>query len=246
MPISSKPLGAAQIAPFFREYEKSAFLLTSADGRRVISVWNPQNCHVRVSPCSTFKIANSLIALETGAVSGADEKFTWDGVRRAIPEWNRDQTLATAFRYSVVPVYQEIARKIGPQKMQAYLDKIGYGNRVIAGGIDQFWLNNSLRISPREQIDLLARLVGDVLPFSPQNQHTVRQMMRLDQTPIGTLYGKTGGTNDPAPLGWFVGYVVSGKTGETLLFAANVADGNASGKEAKGIVTNVLRFGALL
>ena len=241
----TKPLGTAQIGPFFGDYPKSAFLLTSADGKRTLSVWNENACHIRVSPCSTFKIVNSLIALETGVVSEPDEKFAWDGVRRAIPEWNRDQTLASAFRYSVVPVYQEIARKIGPKTMQAYLDKIGYGNRVIAGGIDQFWLNNSLKISPREQIDLLAHLTQNKLPLQAQTQHIVREMMRLEQTPLGTLYGKTGGTSEPIPLGWFVGFVVS-PTGETRLFAANVAEGSASGSEAKRITRLILRFAALL
>ena len=50
-------------------------------------------------PASTFKIPNSLIALETGVVADPDkEVFKWDGVKRSIEPWNKDHTLRTRDR----------------------------------------------------------------------------------------------------------------------------------------------------
>src|SRR5712672_3440055 len=83
-------------------------------------------------PASTFKIPNSLIALETNVVVDPDKDvFKWDGVVRSIEGWNRDHTLRSAIAASVVPVYQEIARRIGAERMQKYLDLFEYGNRDI-------------------------------------------------------------------------------------------------------------------
>ena len=109
-------------------------------------------------PASTFKIPNSLIALETGVVGDPDKEiFKWDGVKRSIEPWNKDHTLRSAFAASAVPVYQDIARRIGAERMQKYLDLFEYGNRDIGGGIDQFWLTGDLRIDPMQQVDFVDR-----------------------------------------------------------------------------------------
>jgi beta-lactamase class D len=118
-------------------------------------------------PASTFKIPNSIIALETGVVEDPDKDvFKWDGVTRSIEAWNKDHTLRSAIAASAVPVYQEIARRIGQERMQKYVDLLDYGNRDIGGGIDQFWLTGNLRIDPIQQIDFVDRLRRGVLPVS--------------------------------------------------------------------------------
>ena len=89
-------------------------------------------------PASTFKIPNSLIALETGVVQDPDKDvFKWDGVTRPIEAWNKDHTLRSAIAASAVPVYQEIARRIGEARMQKYVDLLDYCNRDIGGGMGQ-------------------------------------------------------------------------------------------------------------
>src|SRR4029453_18482408 len=124
-------------------------------------------------PASTFKIPNSLIALETGVVEDPDKDvFKWDGVTRSIEAWNKDHTLRSAIAVSAVPVYQEIARRIGAERMQKYLDLMEYGNRDIGGGIDQFWLTGNLRIDPIQQIDFVDRLRRGVLPGSKGSQES--------------------------------------------------------------------------
>src|SRR5919108_3773525 len=111
-----------------------------------------QRAETRFIPASTFKIPNSLIALDTGVVTDEDHVFPWDKTKREDVSWNRDHTLRTALKYSVVPVYQGIARQVGTQRMQEYVTKLQYGNADISGGIDQFWLDGGLRISPVEQV----------------------------------------------------------------------------------------------
>jgi len=168
----------------------------------------------QVIPASTFKIFNSLVALETGVVASPQAVIKWDGVVRERKELNRDLDLKTAFRLSAVPHYQEIARRIGQERMQSYVDKTGYGNRDISGGIDQFWLDGGLRISPRQQVDFLARLYRDDLPFSKRTMAMVREIMINEQTPAYTLRAKTGwGIPEPGhDVGWWVGWV-EGDTG---------------------------------
>jgi len=67
-------------------------------------------------PASTFKIPNSIIALETGIVEDDSTLFKWDGEKRYLKNWEQDLTFKQAFHYSCVPCYQEVARKIGTKK----------------------------------------------------------------------------------------------------------------------------------
>ena len=101
-------------------------------------------------PASTFKIVNSLIGLETGKISNEKMVIKWDGVERKISEWNRDLTMDSAFKVSAVPYFQEVARRIGKDTMQLWLDSLGYGQRYgkfKIGKIDTFWLDNTLKIT---------------------------------------------------------------------------------------------------
>src|SRR6202165_2081022 len=133
-----------------------------------------------VLPASTFKIPKSLIALEPGVVGDPDKDiFKWDGVTRSIDAWNKDHTLRSAIAVSAVPVYQEIARRIGQERMQKYVDLFEYGNRDIGGGIDQFWLTGNLRIDPMQQVDFVDRLRRGVLPVSKRSQDLVCDILSV-------------------------------------------------------------------
>lgn len=162
----------------------------------------------RVVPASTFKIPNALIALETAVVSDEREVIAWDGEVRTVEAWNRDHTLASAFKASAVWFYQEVARRVGEERMAEWVERLGFGNADISGGIDRFWLDGGLRISADEQVTFLRRLNRGELPVSARSVGIVREMMRMEQTETYTLRGKTGW----APLagvhhGWLVGWV---------------------------------------
>jgi beta-lactamase class D len=175
-------------------------------------------------PASTFKVPNSLIALETGVVADPDKDvFKWDGVVRSIEAWNRDHTMRSAIAASAVPVYQEIARRIGAERMQKYLDLFEYGNRDIGGGIDQFWLTGNLRIDPVQQVDFLDRLRRGALPVSRRSQDLVRDILPVTKSGDSIIRAKSGllGAEIGKPsLGWMVGWVEKGSA--QTVFALNI------------------------
>jgi beta-lactamase class D len=175
-------------------------------------------------PASTFKIANSLIALETGVVEDPDKDvFKWDGVTRSIEAWNRDHTMRSAIAASAVPVYQEIARRIGEARMQKYVDLLEYGNRNIGGGIDQFWLTGDLRIDPVQQIDFVDRLRRGALPISKRSQDLVRDILpvtKVGDVTIRTKSGLLGAEIGKPSLGWMVGWAEKGSA--QTVFALNM------------------------
>src|SRR6187455_3793306 len=78
-------------------------------------------------PASTFKIVNSLIGLQTGVISSDSMIIRWDGVKRNVEEWNKDLSMYEAFRASSVPYYQEVARRIGKDRMEYWMDTVNYG-----------------------------------------------------------------------------------------------------------------------
>ncbi|WP_396106292.1 class D beta-lactamase [Cytobacillus firmus] len=201
-----------------------------------VYVYNKERSKERLTPESTFKVANALIGLETAAVRDEYEVKRWDGVEREFESWNRDHSLASAMRESAIWFYQDLARTIGENKMADYAAKIGYGNQDISGGIDKFWLDSSLRISAAEQADFIEKLVEEDLPFSKQNQKTVKRMMIQDEQDHFILHGKTGTRLSDMGLGWYVGFIETEKG--TWVFAVNI---DGSGTEAKNIALEVLK-----
>jgi len=166
----------------------------------------------RTLPASTYKIPHTLLALEAGVAPDTSLRIPYDAARDPSAawwpaDWAQEQTLGTAFRRSAVWYYQELARRIGPVQAQTWLDTLGYGNRRIGPTLDRYWLDNSLQISPEEQVAFLDRLFAHRLPASATYQDAVIALMRLDAGPDWTLYGKTG-TGDGAdgkPVAWLVG-----------------------------------------
>jgi beta-lactamase class D len=196
----------------------------------------------RTSPCSTFKIPNSLIGLETGVIPDASFVLPWDGVRHQREEWNRDHDLRSAMKQSVVWYYQELARRVGPERMQKWVSALHYGNEDVSGGVDRFWLGSTLRISPDEQVDFLARLHAGELPVSPRSIAIVKDILLQDAPGPGFVYrGKTGSCQDPGapqPHGWWVGSVE--KEGSLTLYAARIEGQGASGMVCRPMAEKAL------
>lgn len=164
----------------------------------------------RHEPCSTFKIPNALIALEEGVIAGPDEVLRWDGVKRWRAAWNRDLDLRAAMEVSAVWYFQELARRIGPTAMRAWLDRLGYGDRQIGDKIDMFWLEGPLTIAPAEELDLVDRLLRGELPVSQRSAAMVRGIIPTRAAGDGVIHAKTGTcTFDDGrpPHAWLVGWV---------------------------------------
>lgn len=174
-------------------------------------------------PASTFKIANTIIGLETGKIVDENTVFKWDGVRKMMPMWEKDLVLKDAFQFSCVPCYRELARNIGFQDMKAYLAKIKYGNMQIKNNnIDMFWLAGESTVTSFQQIDFLKRFYEKKLPISDKTHQIVKEILLLDKTETHKLSGKTGwAIQDEADNGWFVGYLEAGEN--IYYFSTNVS-----------------------
>jgi len=164
-------------------------------------------------PASTFKIVNSLIGLQTGRISNEKMVIPWDGVVRFVPEWNKDLSMEEAFKLSAVGYYQEVARRIGKDTMQYWLDSLNYGTHKITTRVDSFWLNNSLKITPDEQLGLVKKLYFDQLPFNKRTQDIVKKVMVQESNANYTLAYKTGWgfKENGKSLGWIVGWIEENK-----------------------------------
>ncbi len=186
-------------------------MFNNIDGK--VTVYNMALDTSRFLPASTFKIVNSLIGLEIGKIIDEQMVIKWDGIKRPVEDWNKDLTMTEAFKVSAVPYYQEVARKIGRDTMQKWIDSLGYGNMKIGQRLDSFWLDNSLKISPDEQLGLVKRLYFDQLPFQKRTQQIVRDVMTQESNTLYTLSYKTGWGFDEnhASIGWVVGWIEENK-----------------------------------
>jgi beta-lactamase class D len=116
-------------------------------------------------------------------------------------------TMREAFRASCLNYYQEIARRLGKQTLQFYLDTVQYGNKKIGNAADAFWVDNSLQISADEQVGFIKRLYFNELPFTERSQRIVRSMMVWEDTDRYKLSYKTGtGEVGNNYIYWIVGY----------------------------------------
>ena len=166
-------------------------------------------------PASTFKIVNSLIGLQTGVISNEKMVIPWDHIVRKFPNgdtataWNKDLTMQEAFTTSAVPYYQEVARRIGKDTMQHWLDSLHYGTAKIRSRIDTFWLDNSLKIKPDEQLGLAKRLYFGQLPFDKRPQSIVKKVMVQESNANYELSYKTGWgfKENGNAIGWVVGWI---------------------------------------
>lgn len=183
------------------------------NGQGSFTVYNlPRYRDSAFLPASTFKIVNALIGLQTGRANDTSTVIPWDKVVRSRAEWNQDLTMAQAFRFSAVPWYQELARRIGKDTMQHWLDTLQYAalkGRATIKQIDTFWLDNSMKVTADEQLGLVKRLYFHQLPFFNRPQDMVKGMMLQENNSNYKLSYKTGWgyTDKGHSLGWIVGWI---------------------------------------
>jgi beta-lactamase class D len=183
-------------------------------------------------PASTFKIVHSLIGLETGKIIDEKMVIKWDGVQRSNAAWNTDMSMEQAFKTSAVPYYQEVARRIGKDTMQFWIDSLGYGRRYQQPKIekiDSFWLDNTVKVTADEQLGLVKKLYFDQLPFQKRTMRVMRDVMIMEKNSNYTLAYKTGlgFSENGNAVRWIVGWVEENR--HPYFFALNL-DGNYNGK----------------
>lgn len=198
---------------------EGTIVISSLDGK-ITYVHNTRRSKTRFIPASTFKIPNTLIALEEGAIKSEKEVIRWDGKDKGLDTWNRDQTLETAFPASCVWFYQELANRVGNQRYLAHLKMLGYGNEKTGPDVTTFWLDGDLKISAMEQINFLKKVYKDSLPYSKSNIKLLKKIMIVEENPQFTIRAKTGWAMRTNPQqAWYVGYVET--KGQIWFFALN-------------------------
>jgi bla regulator protein BlaR1 len=165
----------------------------------------------------------------------------WEGRRYEYENWNKDQELAGAMRDSVNWYFQNIDQQVGLINLEQYFNKINYGNKDLTAGLQNYWLESSLKISAVEQVQLLKNLYNYEMDFEKRNIDIVKNVMKLSEAEGAILSGKTGSgmVNGKDKKGWFVGYVE--KDGETHFFAVYIKDQEkAAGSTAAKIALTLL------
>ncbi|PSK89147.1 beta-lactamase class D [Murinocardiopsis flavida] len=187
--------------------------LDSGTGK--LTVVHPDEVEQQEFPASTFKIPNSLISLQAGAVADADEVVPYGGEPQRLPEWEHDMSIRDALPISAFPIYQELARRVGHEDMGTWVERFDYGTKDIGGedDIDEFWLRGPLKISAEEQVRFLDKAVHGDLPVDDEHIETLREIMdqKVDDPEGRDLYWKSGWAEGPDPMvGWMVGWVEDG------------------------------------
>lgn len=211
----------ADLAKLFQERNViGTIVMSSLDGRTTY-IHNQPRAEERFLPASTFKIPNTLIALAEGVIADEKEIIAWDGQDKGWKEWNKDQSLETAFPLSCVWFYQEFAKRIGNERYVQHLQRMHYGNEQTGKEVTTFWLEGDLRISAMEQIDFLKTVYAEELPYTPSHLATLKQLMIVEQTPEYVIRAKTGWASRVTPqIGWYIGYVET--KGTAWFFATNL------------------------
>ncbi|MHC1737532.1 MAG: penicillin-binding transpeptidase domain-containing protein [Ignavibacteriaceae bacterium] len=175
-------------------------------------------------PASTFKIINSIVSLETGAIKDEHEVLEFNYILDTVfygyrPDTYHDMDMTEAFRLSVVWFYLDLAKRVGKEKFAEYLRECRYGNSDISVDGYDFWNVGNLEISPVGQVNLVRNIFEGVLPFSKRNIEILRRIMLTEETGEYKIYAKTGWTSkDSVNIGWWVGYI---QTDDNVYYFAN-------------------------
>ena len=210
--LIAHPAAAQDLSRHFQGIDGTFVLLDGQTG--AFTRWNAARADQRFAPCSTFKIPNTAILLETGAAPDPEFVVKYDPALKASREaWRQDHTLRTAYRDSVLWYYHALSKKAGMAAESRLVKQFGYGNADTSGGVAgarPFWIDGSLRISPNEQVVFLKRLHDRRLGLSARTDSLTKAIMIAEQTPAGTLRAKTGACQpegDRQVTVWYVGYV---------------------------------------
>ena len=201
-------------------------------------IYNQDRVKQKFLPASTFKILNSLIALECEVIKDENELIQWDSIERSVPVWNQDHTMTTGIKNSVVWFYQELARRVGGERMQLWVDSVSYGNQQIGKNMDDFWLVGDLRISPLQQVEFLKKFVTEDLPFREDIIKTVKEILIEDKTDAYVFRAKTGWATFGIPVGWYIGYIEINEDAYIFVNNIEIRD-SADAKERKEITKEV-------
>lgn len=170
-------------------------------------VYNLEGTQNRYSPAATFDLMLVMTGLETGVIADTNTVLR-DSLEQPIPGINPDETMGQAFHRADRAYFQEIGRRVGKPKMQFWLDSVKYGNMAIGLHVDDFWMDNTLKISADEQLGLLQKLYYAKLPFQSRTQRLAKSLLLVDKTMNYSISYVTGNTiYADKQVGWIMGWL---------------------------------------
>lgn len=223
----------------FGQYKGSFVLYNSRQNHWMI--YNKASASKRISPNSTYKIYDALLGLESGIISPNASAQTWNGEKYSYEVWEKDQDLNSAIQNSVNWYFQNIDAAAGRQKIKHFLHEIQYGNQQVGDNVSLYWTDDSLKISPIEQVLQLKKFYQNAFAFSSENIKAVKKALLISRSSNYSLSGKTGTgrINNQDINGWFIGYIE--RSGQIYYFATNIQNtSHATGLKAKELTISVL------
>lgn len=178
-------------------------------------IYNEEIVDKQTSPLSTFKIISTLIGLDKNVLGNETSTMEYSGIQYPVSEWNGELTLQEAFQTSCIWYFKQVLESVGQSEVQSALENLHYGNcdssEWNGSGINNlpelngFWLDSSLKISPREQVDVLADIFEGNTDYSMQDIQILKSIMLTKADETCAVYGKTG--SSPDGKAWFVGFI---------------------------------------
>lgn len=220
-------------------------------------IYHMEQALTRRPPCSTFKIISSLTALENGMIEPDNSARTWSGEVFWNENWNQDIDFAGAFRASCVWYFREVIDEVGRELMQEELDRLQYGNCDISDwegrlntnnnnrALTGFWIESSLKISPKEQTEVMERIFGENSVYSEETRKELKQVMLVEDQDKTTfpIYGKTGMGKENGIVvdAWFTGFT-EGAEGNLYfcIYLGRTDNRDVSSTVAKEIAINIV------
>ncbi|MBD5457347.1 MAG: class D beta-lactamase [Lachnospiraceae bacterium] len=240
---------------YFNGLNGAVVVYDISEGKYIL--YNKELAMTRRSPCSTFKIISSFIALENGIVEPEDSVRTWSGEIFWNENWNHDIDFGEAFQTSCVWYFREVIDEIGEDMMRTELEKLSYGNCDISDwegrqntnnnnrALTGFWIESSLKISPKEQTEVMERIFGNGSDYSQDTRQSLKQVMLVsEQSETGlSIYGKTGMGKAQGIVvdAWFTGFAETPKGNLYFCVYLGQTDGmNVSSAAAKEIAIQIV------
>lgn len=240
---------------YFDGLQGAAVVYDASASRYVI--YNPELADTRKSPCSTFKIVSSAIALENGILEPEESTRSWSGEIFWNENWNKDIAFEEAFRVSCIWYFREMIDEMGPEMVQEGLDRLEYGNCDISDwegrlntnnnnrALTGFWVESSLLISPKEQTEVMERIFGPDSICKKETRNELKKVMLVPESEKNDIriYGKTGMGKAEGVLvdAWFTGFAESaGRNVYFCVYLGRTEDGDVSSATAREIAIRIV------
>lgn len=226
---------------------ETSFVGLDAETNEIVVAIGP-DIDTRYSPCSTFKIALSLMGYELGILKNDHEPvWLYDGSETSFESHRAPQSPETWMSRSVVWYSKILAERIGRDRLQTFLSQFSYGNQDLSGddakeGYKAAHLSSSLQISPKEQVDFIKYLVNECLPISAYATKMTKEILYERQIANWKLFGKTGAGFDSHDqmFAWYVGWLESEHGKYIFALLTNALDVFTSKEERQNKVFNFL------